>query len=82
MMHKGKLWFADWRDHTGTRLRKGFNSKMQALRYQTKMRSDVTAKKAQRSGPSANSPKRGVKARAATKTATRRPRARAAAGRS
>jgi hypothetical protein len=59
MQRKYGKWYADWDDANGKRHRKAFDTKKQALRYQTRMRSDVTAKKARASAQSATSPKRG-----------------------
>lgn len=69
MQKIGRLWFADWRDDRGQRLRKGFRTQRAALSYQHKMkRETVTTKKAHASGASVRSPRRGARRTASRST--------------
>ena len=66
---KGKRWLADWRNENGQRRRKAFNTKSAALAFETRMRKEATAKKAQartRSGKRRPSGSQRTKGRAAT----------------
>jgi hypothetical protein len=47
MRHRYGSYYADWRDATGKRRMKAFDTKKGALRFQAKMRREVSAKKAQ-----------------------------------
>jgi hypothetical protein len=69
MLFIHRKWFADWRDKTGHRFRKGFKTKGAAKRYQEKMRAEVgKRKKIQASRRSPNSPRHGQRRRARVTT--------------
>ena len=55
-------WFADWRDAAGTRRRKAFSTKQKAQKYQDKMQSEASSKKARARAASAISPAPGARA--------------------
>lgn len=46
VLKKSGKWYADWRDATGKRHRKGFRSKDSAIRYQNAQSRDAQSKKA------------------------------------
>jgi|HubBroStandDraft_4_1064222.scaffolds.fasta_scaffold12560_2 hypothetical protein len=69
MLFIHRKWFADWRDSTGHRFRKGFKTKGAAKRFQEKMRAEVgSRKKHQASRRSPNSPRHGQRRRARVTT--------------
>jgi hypothetical protein len=46
MLKKYGRFFADWRDHTGKRHRKSFDTRKQAQKHQDRMQAEALAKKA------------------------------------
>ncbi len=73
LLEKYGKFYADWEDQFGKRKRKAFDSKSQALSFQTRQRKQAAAKKAQASPRSRSSRKAG--ARPTPKTRAKRARA-------